>query len=765
MNYAEIYTLLCKGYIESISQIIEEAPPANNKEFSIQLLQIDDPLAITNAISPLCIEYTFGKNCEFGVELAKAAFLHARDLYNLQQGDFPLMLMTVSRFILNVVNGLTTLGRFQEVIDYLEEHLKYLEDRNAKENMSSIILVKVNAWLNLNQIDEADDLVNSMKEEEIEWDARIEYDRLLELINKLKGSAHEDSKKKKNPKKNISPITDLINKFDPTIPDDFLKKGTDFLTGDSSEMNQWKADQITRESTGIFLGTPSQEEIKNSLEKLNELRQWTKDNGTTSSDNDVLWGLYLCNNRLGHYSKAADVLLDMQLNHEGLRANIKNPVERAGVYSNYPYFFGALCKMLVESNREEELLNAIESSKGRAIADVLTDKSGIIVSDRQISEPANKIPDLCKKNNFHYLTYFVDDEEVFAVLVSKDGKIYSAGSINISKSDLRKATYNASPENWGKVIFSNMKKQIIPETSKTLAPLLSWLMPLVDKGVLAKNDHICYSPDENIFNVPLHYVLLNGKELFEYFSISRVHGAFALMLSLEKTALIPEYFISFIVPTIQDKENKSSVGVYNNLLKTQNCLVEILEGKSYLEEKANKTTVQSCEMQNKIIHFGTHGVFPQEGAARDQNPFKGSGLLFSSETALPDRDRIAQGLDTDLILTPEDIFNSNFNLMDSHVSMQACVSGLAKEGIGGDSIGLEWTLLLAGAASVLSTHWNIGAAHSYEFITRFYKYWLRERNSKAVAWRKAVLELKKSNNNELNDPYVYAAYSLTGNWN
>ncbi|GAI78437.1 unnamed protein product, partial [marine sediment metagenome] len=88
----------------------------------------------------------------------------------------------------------------------------------------------------------------------------------------------------------------------------------------------------------------------------------------------------------------------------------------------------------------------------------------------------------------------------------------------------------------------------------------------------------------------------------------------------------------------------------------------------------------------------------------------------------------------------------------------------AKEGVGRDALGLEWTMLLAGASSILATHWNVGANHSYEFLNRFYQYWLHDKMSKAKAWRKTVLELKKSKNTELNSPYAYAAYSLTGTW-
>jgi CHAT domain-containing protein len=757
MKSAEIYSLIIANKISALSELIINAPEATNKEFALQLLKINDPLAIINALSPLCIEYTYGKNCEFGVELSKACFTYAKEVYEQQNGNSPLMLMTVSRFLLNTVNGLNTLGRFQETISLIDNHLKFFTSRNAVENISSIVLAKVFALLNINKIDDADKLITSMNKNKIEWDAKIEYDRLFNLILKLKRKV-TDTRGNIPMHENISPLTDLLK--DGTDLYGELDKGIAFITGEGKEMNQWKADKITRDSTKIFLGKPTREEINVSLRNLLDLREWTKEHGTRSSDNDVLWGLYLCYSRLENFSSAADFLLEMQKNHEGLRSMIKNPIERAGVYSNYPYFFGALCKTLILSNRTCELINAIESSKGRAIADILTEKTDHIVADSEISNPANELPLFCKKYNFHYLTYFVDDEEVFAVLVTKDSKLHHSSVIKINKQDLRRATHYANPENWGKVLYVNGLRTEIAPSSEILSPLVAWLEPLMKEKILKQDDHICYSPDENIFNVPLHYLQFMGKELFETFSVSRVHGAFSLILSFNKNQEQPAKHVSFIVPTKQDKEDKSPDGVYEGLLKTQKLLGEILDGKTYLETKATKEALTSCDSCNKIIHFGTHGIFPESSGQSDQNPFRSSGLLLSDNKNLPDRNKIEKGQDLEMLLTPEDILNSKINLTDSHVTMQACVSGLAKEGIGGDALGLEWAMLQAGAKSILSTHWNIEAIHSLQFLKKFYTYWLLDKNTKAESWRKSVLEMKM----ETSNPYAFTAYSLTGNW-
>ena len=71
----------------------------------------------------------------------------------------------------------------------------------------------------------------------------------------------------------------------------------------------------------------------------------------------------------------------------------------------------------------------------------------------------------------------------------------------------------------------------------------------------------------------------------------------------------------------------------------------------------------------------------------------------------------------------------------------ACVSGLAKEGIAGDTLGLDWAFIQAGAASLISTHWDISAASAARFFTLFYDKWIAGKLSRASAFRATMLEL------------------------
>ena len=97
--------------------------------------------------------------------------------------------------------------------------------------------------------------------------------------------------------------------------------------------------------------------------------------------------------------------------------------------------------------------------------------------------------------------------------------------------------------------------------------------------------------------------------------------------------------------------------------------------------------------------------------------------------------------------------------------MEACVAGYAREGIGGDALGIEWAFLQKGTGSLVSTFWNIDINNSNEFYNYFYEEWLKKGSSKAIAHQQSVLKLKNTNRStNLPGEYYWAGYGLIGDW-
>jgi CHAT domain-containing protein len=260
--------------------------------------------------------------------------------------------------------------------------------------------------------------------------------------------------------------------------------------------------------------------------------------------------------------------------------------------------------------------------------------------------------------------------------------------------------------------------------------------------------------------VPLHYLPFRGGPLVRHFSISRIHSISAVVALLRQPPVTPLNFMAAQVPAQEDRDP----GKVSMLARVPQWLTERREGIALAREQATVDAVAKLDLTRRVVHFATHGTFPlRDSRERNPNPFQASGLALAKDGTLPSLARVAAGKADDTLLTPERVLN--LRLDGSHVTLQACVSGLAKEGIGGDALGLELAFLLAGAQSMLTTHWNVSAAASADFSIRFYQKWLVDKLTRAQAWREAMLDLMKEETpSDLPGEYYWAGFSLSGDW-
>jgi CHAT domain-containing protein len=69
---------------------------------------------------------------------------------------------------------------------------------------------------------------------------------------------------------------------------------------------------------------------------------------------------------------------------------------------------------------------------------------------------------------------------------------------------------------------------------------------------------------------------------------------------------------------------------------------------------------------------------------------------------------------------------------------------------------------IAGAETVLASHWKVSDQATSQLMTEFMRRW-RGGEPRAKAWREAQLQLLHST--EFANPYFWAAFTLTGQWN
>jgi CHAT domain-containing protein len=95
------------------------------------------------------------------------------------------------------------------------------------------------------------------------------------------------------------------------------------------------------------------------------------------------------------------------------------------------------------------------------------------------------------------------------------------------------------------------------------------------------------------------------------------------------------------------------------------------------------------------------------------------------------------------------------------VILSACDSGTGEVRIGEGVMSLRRAFRIAGAQTVLASHWKVSDKATSQLMTEFIRRW-RSGEPRAKAWREAQLSLLHSN--EFQNPFFWAAFTLTGQW-
>lgn len=801
-----IYTILKKGDSSARLNLFDQLPDNTMKESARVLIASNTTMTTLLGFGSLLPVYCHGANCVAGASLGLAVYQFGKESF--QSNEHPdLFLMTIVDFAHSYLTACVYLGKFEDANEFLSGELPFWElyrlhpERlNANEweqyinSLKSVMVIRINVLMHLNRIDEAWDIAFNEPWIEGNWASDIELQRLRANLKGIKAEVgrmdtdanHRRKEADKQQQSSANVMLDalkqmmgqqgmdeeLIDKLrqsihlDPYTREGFeqldknLTQGESFLQKYSGELNEISVRQKIRRASGIFVNNqPSRDQIMDSLEVIEKSLLQAIKLKNNILINDAYYGLYLCYSRLGQTSEAADQLTSLRKNLESVREGIKNPLERSGVFQSYPYLFSSLSEHLFKSKRYNEMLDAIEGSKGRTITDVLEKESVIDAQKFDLYNIKDRLHPYLSKENAHYITFHVDDDWSYALLVTKEGNVY-ADEIQIGKQHLEK-WFNANinnPQSWQNQF---VKIDIIQE----LQPFASMLGNLYHEGKIQENDHICYSADHLLYLFPIHFLKINGKSLIELFTFSRIHNAGHLIQLLSKPVRKPDTCLTVDVPSNDDVKNpkvleyfKKSSGLLNGIYAKRHINLH--------HEKASQNQVFDSCTHNQLIHFAAHGYFPLIG-----NPFNNSGLLVADQNKLPnlyihdpDYSYKDEGLH---LLSPERLLAGikNGQLNNSHVSLQACVAGYAREGIGGDALGIEWALFQKGVSSLISTFWNIDIQNANEFYAFFYDEWLNRNTTKAQAHQKAVLKLKmQQRSNNLPDEYFWAGYGLIGDW-
>lgn len=777
LSVNEITKIFKKGNKNERIELVKAYPSIPFKEQALQAAQSSIPEMVPQSMDFLAQGCLQSGNYELGQRIAKSCYLLGREAYETDQGDSMTLRMIAGRAALNWITALQNLGLHREIINLIDEPIEWLQSIADTDNLYMLQLKKVEAELDLEEYDEAEKYLIEIDESNLPSLTQVQYRTLKYRIEQHKGEGINLPGEIKVPgrKEILDTLKPLIGAIDSekTQEDslDYYKKLKDMageiidskFGGATGALNEFTVRQEIINASYLFTD-PEKAHDPKEIAKIEPIlifgRDWMKEHHFPDMENDACWSLNLAYNRTNRDEQAVEQLQRIRTNIENARSKIDDPVKRARLSERYPYLYAGLCLLFHRLGRYKELMEAIEASKSRILADIQTKKTGKPSTEREFSKALNELPIWLKKLSSHYLTTFVDDDWMFCVMQTSLGHI-EATKLDISKENINYLGSISNPDLWGQPDPANPLGSRIPDDlPQQLTPLIEFIGPLLDNGQIKEGEHLCYSPHDALLNIPFHYIELDRRPLVELFSLSRIPGVHSLEQVFKRNAPIPKYFTHVEVPARQDMKNQAKVDAFREAGKWLNK--QMKEGAMLVHEEADIEKLALTNLQDKLVHFATHGRFPDGKTKIDPNPFKSSGLILSANKKLPDLEILGKGQGGEHILSPEKILDLELDFSNSHVTLQACVSGLAKRGFGGDPLGLEWALLQNGAVSILSTNWQTSAQTSSRFATTFYNYWLKKGVSRAIAWRNTVLEFK--NAKKTSAPYHWAAFSLIGDW-
>ena len=265
-------------------------------------------------------------------------------------------------------------------------------------------------------------------------------------------------------------------------------------------------------------------------------------------------------------------------------------------------------------------------------------------------------------------------------------------------------------------LIKGKKLIIIPDEEISLLPFDAFLKAI---------------PDSNLSDFQgLKYLLNDYTISYGYSALLLNHPGSFLRSGREVSAFSPGYMA-----------DGNSSGLPGALSESRQIL-KIMDGKEYTGNEATESNFGKALKTNNILHLAMHSV-------TDSSDSDYSYLLFANAS-----DSLNDGK----------LFSYEISLRKTKTPMvvlSACNSGTGTLFHGEGIMSLARSFILAGAASVIKTGWEINDETSAELISGFY-YHLSRGLSKDEALQRSKLDFMEKNPPAYSNPYYWASYQLLG---
>lgn len=334
------------------------------------------------------------------------------------------------------------------------------------------------------------------------------------------------------------------------------------------------------------------------------------------------------------------------------------------------------------------------------------------------------------------------DHPQIALIKSSKTKDLEKGYLSFYKNAIRnKVTDSISYNRFWKPVYDTLKKYSRKVKRIYVSP--DGIFNEINLNTLRNPISQKYVIDET----EIHLVT-NTRDVLDYTTKKKTIKGQAVLLGRPSYGIADTTQVNKTRGTFSDLEGtEKEVNEIAALLKKNAWKTEVLTG-----EHANEGILKKIRNPS-ILHLATHGFFIPPSDEQNQSVYLEamlqSGIILAfANHSIPGQE--------DGILTAYESMNL---VLDSTqlVVLSACETGLGTIEAGEGVYGLQRTLKVAGAQTILMSLWKVDDLATQELMLLFYQKWLQSKSMR-IAFRWAQQELRK----KYSSPYYWGAFVMTG---
>ena len=457
---------------------------------------------------------------------------------------------------------------------------------------------------------------------------------------------------------------------------------------------------------------------------------------------DSRWVETILLRRLGRDAEALGKLAWLAQEIGAVRLRIPDPRWRAGLAVYLKHLPWVMAQTAFRLGDGAALLHAMETSKARILAE-LRDAHPAMDAPREPRAFLDAVRSgLAAGRRRHVLAFLADTTAdqlepgavgVLAALVTADGEVLAREiplappQIVAALAQIQKRIRGGQTPWWKGIDPAHPEERLFDHVIAAVSPLVGWLAPLLGTH-LKEGDTLIVSPDGPIHNVPFAMLTLAGAPLIDRFAIVSIPSS--ALLTAQKAAERPGRALAVLAPSPSERTHGET---YASEAKTLSSFLST----AIVSDITDAKQVASPPLP-ALLHVAAHGE------ANSKRPLAASGL------------RLGEGPMT--LFTAEEM--GALALSGAHVSLRACLVGIATEVTSREALGFVWAIFGAGCASLVSALCAVNIESGQRFFAYFYEAWLAGNATRADAYRKACLALR-AEGGPFAHPYHWAAFTLS----